>query len=226
MRKLLSICVILSAYSSYAQNFNDTEIGNSFKGLRITETYDTLKGTIKLFPQWIMQGDQRERQKLYDLNYAGTKNYSAINFETLTNYNPDNTVYYELENSTRWLSTRFFNLKAPDDPKRKGGATFLHVMEEGPISYFDYILIDGSTPPATEVKAFLQLPNGEAVDFSGMLLGFKNKMSGYVKDFPELSAKIANKEKGYGITNINRIVREYNTWYLGKNAGFTLLKNP
>jgi len=49
-------------------------------------------------------------------------------------------------------------------------------------------------------------------------------MSEYVKDYPELAAKITAKEKGYGFTSINSIVREYNTWYMGKNPGFTIIE--
>jgi hypothetical protein len=74
------------------------------------------------------------------------------------------------------------------------------------------------------VKTYIQLPDKKIVDVSSMVMGFPKKMSEYVKDYPELAAKITNKEKGYGFTNINAVVREYNEWYLKKDPGFTIVE--
>ena len=43
------------------------------------------------------------------------------------------------------------------------------------------------------------------------------KISKLVEDYPELSSKIANKEKGYGIMNMASIADEYNLFWKGKN---------
>ncbi len=43
-----------------------------------------------------------------------------------------------------------------------------------------------------------------------LLFSFKGVMSKYVSDFPELAKKIKNKEKGYTIIGILKIVNEYN----------------
>lgn len=37
-----------------------------------------------------------------------------------------------------------------------------------------------------------------------------------MSDYPELSSKIANKEKGYGFTNMYAFIEEYNTWWANK----------
>lgn len=37
-------------------------------------------------------------------------------------------------------------------------------------------------------------------------------MSEYVSDYAELSKKILDKEKGYGLLKILDIIDEYNTW--------------
>ena len=44
-------------------------------------------------------------------------------------------------------------------------------------------------------------------------IGFAKKMSAFVADDEELSKKVADKEKGYGMLQIDAIVDEYNTWY-------------
>lgn len=48
------------------------------------------------------------------------------------------------------------------------------------------------------------------------LLKFKTKMADFVADFAELSKKIGNGEKGYGIMKLFDIFEEYNKWYLNE----------
>lgn len=45
------------------------------------------------------------------------------------------------------------------------------------------------------------------------LFSFKNVMSKYVADYPELAKKIKSKEKGYKVLAILKIVNEYNTHF-------------
>lgn len=54
-------------------------------------------------------------------------------------------------------------------------------------------------------------------------MGFKKKMSEYVNEYEELAKKIANKEKGYKVFNINKIIDEYNAWYMKANPDYTIL---
>ncbi len=57
--------------------------------------------------------------------------------------------------------------------------------------------------------------SGELIDFDSfkMLTGFKKQMSKLVSDYPELAKKIAGKAGGYRITDLEKIVKEYNAWY-------------
>ena len=57
---------------------------------------------------------------------------------------------------------------------------------------------------------------GEIVDFNSMkmLMGFKKNMSKLVADYPELAGKIAKKKEGYQHQDIEKIVKEYNEWYV------------
>lgn len=47
-----------------------------------------------------------------------------------------------------------------------------------------------------------------------VLFSFKNVMSKYVSDYPELAKKIKNKEKGYRILAILKIINEYNAHFV------------
>ena len=51
---------------------------------------------------------------------------------------------------------------------------------------------------------------------SSLILGFAKKVSALLDDYPELSSKVAGKEKGYGITNVFSIIDEYNAWWANK----------
>jgi hypothetical protein len=58
----------------------------------------------------------------------------------------------------------------------------------------------------------------EPVSNASMLFSFKKNVLKLVGDYPELAAKIENKEKGYGLLNLQAIIDEYNAWYAAKNA--------
>jgi hypothetical protein len=48
------------------------------------------------------------------------------------------------------------------------------------------------------------------------LIKFARNMAEYVKDDAELAQKISGKTEGYKNINIEKIIREYNAWYLKK----------
>ena len=215
MKKLLIVVLVFVSFSAFGQKgkFNASQIGSDFKGLLVNEAGDTIKGSLRIYAMWQMQ--------MGPALTPDDKNLGPQNF------NYQNTKYYESENGNKWYSTKFTNLKPPADPKRPGGSdvTFLLAVESGPITLFDYDFMDESVTPLTEeVKSYMQLPSGEVIDVSSLLLGFPKKMSGYVSNYPELAKKITDKEKGYGALGLNAIVREYNEWYIAKNPGFTLMK--
>lgn len=214
MKKMLIALLSFVMMSTFAQNgkFNASQVKQVFKGFMVTEKHDTIKGSFEIYTMDFMQLGCSMSDKNGQMLYGNTWN---------------NVIYYEIENNTKWYSTKFTTLKAPADPKRQGGGaeTFLLCVEVGPITLFDYNFVDyNANPVLNEVKSYMQLPDGAVIDVSGLLLGYAKKMSEYVKDDSELAAKITNKEKGYGVLNINNAVREYNKWYMSKNPGFSIIK--
>lgn len=69
----------------------------------------------------------------------------------------------------------------------------------------------------TKIKTeILAVKNGDVyLKFASpkFLFSFKGIMSKYVSDYPELTKKIKDKEKGYNILAILKIVKEYNTHF-------------
>ena len=214
MKKLLIVFLSLLTLASFAQKgrFNNAHLNMDFPGYLVNDKGDTVKGSFRIFLPEIMQSGCQMKDMSGNSLYGNSWN---------------NVICYEIENDTRWYSTKLTTLKAPDDPKRIGNSeeTFVLVVEKGPITLFDYVFADASaTPERHENKSYMQLPTNEVIDVSGLLLGFAKKMPGYVKDFPELAAKISGKEKGYGVGGLNAIIREYNEWYMAKNPGFSIIK--
>jgi hypothetical protein len=54
-------------------------------------------------------------------------------------------------------------------------------------------------------------------DGAKFILGFKKQMSKYLSDCPEIANKIANKEEGYQWGDLEKIIREYNAWYISNH---------
>lgn len=202
---------ILNSFAQEGSKYDAAKQGEYIRGFLIDETNDTIKGAIN----WKIHYRQQE----YVAMESDNKDFRARSFR------PNNVKYYELDNNTKWLSTKFTNLRAPEDNKRNDKETFLLATIIGPITVFNYNFYDASTnPPKNETSEYLQSPTGEVIITSSLLLGFKKKMADFVKDYPELASKITNKEKGYGMLGIYDIVREYNKWYLEKHPDFTIFK--
>lgn len=77
--------------------------------------------------------------------------------------------------------------------------------------------IDLSFSESELKEQILGCRNGEEIqDFGSLayLMKFKKTMSEYLSDCPEIAGKIANKEKGFQWTDIEKIIKEYNQWYI------------
>ncbi len=64
-----------------------------------------------------------------------------------------------------------------------------------------------------EEKQIYQKGNEKPFENANFALKFAKFFSALTADYPELSAKIANKEKGYGMLKLLEIIDEYNAWY-------------
>lgn len=67
-------------------------------------------------------------------------------------------------------------------------------------------------------KRFQKLSNDPAYG-AQMKVSFRKTMTKMTADYPELSAKIENKEKGYKVFDLEGIIIEYNEWYEKLHSG-------
>jgi|GEM_PF-5435865 len=67
-------------------------------------------------------------------------------------------------------------------------------------------------------KRFQKLKNDPTYG-SQMKVSFRKEMGEMTADYPELSAKIESKAKGYRVFDLEGIIKEYNEWYDKQNPG-------
>ncbi|WP_033959305.1 hypothetical protein [Psychroserpens jangbogonensis] len=139
-------------------------------------------------------------------------------------YGPKDLKAYKIEND-------HYESHAYEGLSRKTKVFLLRTVE-GKINLFDYYIrveddkgaemtlskkgntevsldFDG-TKVQTEILAVKDGKKYLKFASSKLIFSFKGVMSKYVSDYPELAKKIKNKEKGYKIMGILKIVNEYN----------------
>jgi hypothetical protein len=203
----ITMLFVLAAFAQKKTAYSDSYIGQVLHGYVVYMNNDTVKCTFKMKMLSEMQDAAPVDNTDKDTKYRG---FSAEFFKC-----------FVLDNGMTWYSTKFYNINAKGNWGDK--PQFMNISNDGPLFCYSHYSYDSANKKDSQ-SSFMQLPNGEVVNTATMLMGFKNKMSGYVKDYTELATKISNKEKGYGAFNFDKIVEEYNQWFLSKNPGFTNLK--
>lgn len=95
------------------------------------------------------------------------------------------------------------------------------LKKEGAIRECVYIFKTqtGSGKTGYQQSVWYKKHDGKVLAGINLVMGFKNVMSEFVSDNPEMAEKIKNKEEGYTILKTNFIIEEYNKWYDEKIPG-------
>ncbi|WP_010177689.1 hypothetical protein [Aquimarina agarilytica] len=203
------LCLI-SFFTVIAQDANiPNDIGERLPGFVITKKGEKIEGFIK--------------RKGKIASQRTVKFYTKKEDKKPTKYGPKDLNAYKILND--------YYESIPYEGLTGKTKVFIHQSVQGKINlfeYFQYVTEDlaqatvakkGNTEVAididgkrlqTEIIAIKE--TGEVLKFASpkMILGFKKVVSNYMKDYPELATKIKNKEKGYGMLSILKIVYEYN----------------
>jgi hypothetical protein len=196
------------------QDSSAVRLWTLYPGYVITNSGDTVHGYLMLKNLINNQG------KVFFFNDSTQEDYTV-------KYKPGDIKAYK-------VGPRFYEtLKFPVTNTTRTRSFFLRAID-GPItlykSYFDdkeRVKIDEDdiwnskidlSFSESELKENLlgRKLGAEIVDFGSFsfLLKFKKTMAEYVSDYPDLAKKIANKEKGYEWADLEKVIREYNSWYL------------
>lgn len=188
---------IFSAYGLSAQDWSGTVyvIGRKYPGYYVTHTGDTVNG-------YFMHGTKQQNQLRCDFYKAETDASPDAKFfpEDIQSYKVGDKLYRSIHYSGGLL---------------KKPLRFVVVVKDGGISQFTFYSEDPTTPneETTVYYKAKDTDNPDPMTLQDFGLGFAKKMSAFVADDEELSQKVSDKEKGYGMLQIDKIIDEYNEWY-------------
>jgi len=210
MRYLLFTLALLFSVVTNAQiDDNWEDVSEKLPGYIITNKGEKIEGYLKRF---LKIKSQRK-----------VKFFKTLDDKPVV-YKPRDLKAYKIEND--YYETH------PYEGLSGKTKVFLLRTVEGKIDLFDYyirveddkgreltlskkgnkeVILDfDGTKIQTEVLAVKDGKNYLKFASTKLVFSFKNVMSKYVSDYPELAKKIKKKEKGYRILGILKIVNEYN----------------
>lgn len=145
---------------------------------------------------------------IQDVSYKKSK--TAVQF---FNYRP-NELRAFYANNTLWVPVNLNGTYKFAILKRDGGIR----------EYVDFFKNESSEQEIDQQSWYWKASNQKFTNGAKFVMGFKTKMADYVKDYKSLSKKIADKEKGYRMFGMEKILDEYNTWYAENNPGFVTVQ--
>lgn len=198
MKKLVVLALSFTTVCSvYAQDWSGAvyKIGKKYPGYYVNLNNDTVHG-------YFMHGTKMQNQLRCDFYKLETNDAPDVKYfpEDILSYKVGDKLYRSIHYSGGLL---------------KKPLRFVLVTKDGGISQFIFYSEDPTTPNEEKVVYYKanDPDNPDPMELQDFGIGFAKKMSAFVADYEELSKKVADKEKGYGMLQIDAIVDEYNTWY-------------
>jgi len=199
MKRIVMLFVlVVTVLGANAQDWSGAvyKIGKIYPGYYVTNSNDTVNG-------YFYHDDQKGNQKKcrFYTNEMDKKPASEFKPEDIKSYKVADKLYRTLNYSGGLL---------------KKPLRFLLVTKDGAITEFVFYSEDAAaTAEGVFHKPFDPL-HSDPITYGYFALGFAKKLSDYISDYPALSQKVADKEKGYGVLNLLAIIAEYNEWYAAK----------
>ena len=219
-RKKLLVIILMSCIEliSFSQEQADSiKLWTRYPGYIITHNDDTIHGNLLLKNKISNQG------KVFFFDNADAEEPSEkYRPRDIKGYKVANRVYETKKHSPEYTTMRYsFLLKVVDGPVSLY-KSFYDDKQRIKINEDDIwkSKIDFSFSEDELQEEILGCREGEKLeDFTKLkyLLKFKKSMSKYLSDCPKIAEKIRNKEEGYQWGDLEKIVKEYNEWYLSDN---------
>ena len=211
------IITLLIGSSIFSQNWDSPEYekGKQYKGYVILNNGDTLHGLLTA-------------QYPADLN---SKNHVSVMLSNQTSclfYNEaeKKTVRYKAKELKEYMiAGRNYVSMVYSGGLVGKSKSFALMIEDGKIGKYVYYICkpdlmtnQGQNESKTDyynriyfTKTIYYKEGVKPVDNESMALGFKKKMAELVSDNEKLANKVLNKEKGYRMLNMEKIINEYNS---------------
>lgn len=218
MKSGMFLCIFILFFSVTMRAQEDTtalQRGTIYPGYIITQDNDTVEGWLLNINCWLNQHqtffyndpDNHKGRIKYTANElkeykVGNRIYESIRFEGQYSSHKDNFFMRIITGPISYYLWYY----DPDRSKLSPVSMTLNdisdalLFEENELSTQDLIRkLDGEMTNLGQLK---------------YLVNFDKSMSKLVSDYPELAEKIKNKEDGYQWIDKEKIIREFNQWYL------------
>lgn len=190
---IVVLCSLL--LSAKAQDWSERvyKIGKIYPGFYVTNANDTIGG-------YFLHDDKKGNQKKcrFYANEMDKKPTAEFKPEDIKCYSVGDKVYRTVNYSGGLLNK----------PLR-----FLLIVKDGGITEYVFYSEDAAAEAQTVFHKRFDPLHYDPVTISYFGLGFAKKLSDYISDYPALSKKVSDKEKGYGMLNLLAIIAEYNVWF-------------
>ena len=180
--------------------------GTRYPGYLITSKGDTLNGYIKYTDRYQLQNTVE-----FYLDKDDKKSLTKYKAQDLTEYKMADKTYHVIRYSGGMMKEPLKgNLLV------NAGCISEYVWYNKAENFYSLRMSPNETQEEFEARLYppkqLYHKAGDKypMTLEDFALGFRKKMADYVKDQAELSKRIADGEKGYGLLNIDAIIAEYN----------------
>ncbi len=184
MKYILLLALLFTATTSYAQD-QEYRIGDYYEGYIVNNDGERVRGYIQHLDE-----SERYEKVIFKEDRKAKK----------SKFKPKNIKGYKVAG----VEYRSCNFKAVIMRDTK----FLAVGKDGCMEMMSWRKYNYEDR-AWEGEIVLRV-NGEAVSAQTFVMGFAKRMSALVKDNKELYNKVKNKQKGYRLLSLEKIVDEYN----------------
>jgi hypothetical protein len=179
------------------------------------------------YPGYIIKNDGTKIEGYLEAHHRASSNpFSADNQTKVTFFSDPKNKKTKIEYKPEDLKEYMIADKHYVSMNYSGGllskpVRFLYVKKEGRIKtciWYEVNQIQTPGQPYYTEKEIFQKGDEKPIELSSFLMGYVKKMSELVKENPEMVKKINDKEKGYGMLNIEKIIAEYNEWFEKNNT--------
>ncbi|MDR3706077.1 MAG: hypothetical protein P4L28_09250 [Paludibacteraceae bacterium] len=202
-------CLFL-AMGAYAQDWSVSvySTGTKYPGYIIKTDGTKQEGYIKAKARAGLEGVGNSNQNVVEF-YTDPKDK-----KTKTEYKPADLKEYKIADKV--YRSMHYSGGLSSKP-----LSFVLLASDGHIARYTWYDQEGyihGLEPTYKSKVIYQKGDDKPVELADLAIGFAKKISAMVSDDAELAAKVTNKEKGYGMLDLEKIIAEYNAWYEKNNA--------
>ena len=199
------VMFIFAGYTLLAQDWSYSiyEVGKKYPGYIIKSNGDKIEGYLKA-------------QNRGSIDGIGNSNQTRVVFYSDPKNKKTKVVYKPVDLKGYMIADKYYKTMNYSGGLLSKPLRFLLQINEGHIARYVWYSDNEDRKqgePRFDEKFVIQKGDEKPIEEGNLLLGFAKKVSELVSDYTDLANKVRDKEKGYGMASLDKIIAEYNTWY-------------